>query len=248
MSSPTSVCDGYEVLTGRMLYGRDLSTLTCLTTQEKRTAVEQARAGNQQAREKIILHCLYDVQELAARYCRSFRSMEYMDLIEVGNLALVARFEQALWKSDPFPYLKAAAKFEILKYCLQYRSLIRCPLPLARGELPPAVAIESFDGPDQAPLRETLTDLPCGVPDQTRSFAALYQVLERAITPKERENLARYFGLFGYARHTLAEIGRQVYGNPRHGAASTLKLRAQHKLHKALSTVLEQGGLAALTA
>ncbi len=178
--------------------------------EQQRPLIDRARAGDRPAREQIILSCLKPVRREAYRVAR-FHDMDAMDVLEVGNLALVEWVDRALSRPCPFGYLLTAAYRAMRTYCKQYgHSLIKTPLA-TDGSALPAIAIDSLDcpiGPDQdITLAEVLSE-PAQVEQVERDYTPLYQALEQ-LAPAQRHVLIRLYGLYDTLPQTVAELAAE---------------------------------------
>ena len=84
-----------EILTNAQQYRYELSLLLRLTPEEERALRDQAREGDEQARDRLIENCLSYVAYIASRYKRYVHHDDYLDLVGVGNLAIVEHIEKA---------------------------------------------------------------------------------------------------------------------------------------------------------
>jgi RNA polymerase sigma factor (sigma-70 family) len=113
------------------LYGYELNFVTPRVpySTEHDALVEQARQGDKQAREQIILLCLHHVAKVAHTFYWTLNHGLYdlSDLIAIGNLALVERLDYALSKDQPFPFLYISAEREIWTHCRYHSELVDLP-------------------------------------------------------------------------------------------------------------------------
>ena len=137
---------------------------------------------------------------------------EYLDLVSVGNLAIVECFEKALTVDNPVAYLLGVAKLAVKAYCCKHSGLIT----RQRGQS--FVRVDSLDAPlenGQGCLADMLS-VPTQEPQQEPAdFTKLYEAIN-AITPKQRYVILRHFGLDGDAPETIATISRRLsQSNPK---------------------------------
>jgi RNA polymerase sigma factor (sigma-70 family) len=142
--------------------------------------------------------------------------LEYNDLLEliaVGNLAVVEKFDQALMKvrERVTAYLCGVARWTIRNYCLFHSRLIHIPNHEV-SLLESAPRIESLDvlfecGDDCDGMQIQAAEQEAPAPNE-RMNQMLYKALDE-LTAKEREVVERRYGLHG-APASLADVGRQL--------------------------------------
>jgi hypothetical protein len=125
---------------------------------------------------------------------------EYLDLVSVGNLAILERLEKALTVDNPVAYLYGVAKLAIRSYCYTHSQL----MTQVRGK--PYVWVDSLDAPlcnRQGCLAEFLV-----APETAQSdFSSLYAAIN-ALAPKQRYVIMRVYGFDGDAPESIASISR----------------------------------------
>jgi len=193
-------------------YRSEVLRLPRLTRSEECELVRLARSGDEQAKETLLQSCLRYVASVAYRYTCYAQHDEYLDLVSVGNLAIVECLEKALTVDNPVAYLLGVAKLAVKAYCCKHSGLITHQ----RGQ--PFVWVDSLDAPlgnGQGCLAEMLS-APTHEPQQEPGdFASLYQAIS-ALTPKQRYVIQRYFGLDGNAPEPIAVISRRLsHANPK---------------------------------
>jgi DNA-directed RNA polymerase sigma subunit (sigma70/sigma32) len=187
-------------------YRSEVLRLPNLTRSEESELVRRARNGNKQAKEALLQSCLRYVSVVASRYTCYVPHEEYLDLVSIGNLAVVECLEKALSVANPVAYLNGVARLAIRSYCYKHSQLIT----QQRGK--PFVWVDSLEAPlgegkgclaDQlsAPVREPQK--------QPADFALLYEAIS-ALTPKQREVVLRHFGLGGDAPESIATLSQQL--------------------------------------
>ena len=82
-------------------YRSEVLRLPRLTRSEESELVCRARNGDTQAKEALIQSCLGYVASVAYRYVCYMQHDDYLDLVSVGNLAIVECFEKALTVDNP---------------------------------------------------------------------------------------------------------------------------------------------------
>jgi DNA-directed RNA polymerase sigma subunit (sigma70/sigma32) len=187
-------------------------SLPRLTRSEEGELVRRARNGDTQAKETLIQSCLGYVACVAYRYTCYSQHDVYLDLVSVGNLAVVECFEKALTVEKPVAYLLGVAKLAVKAYCCKHSGLITHQ----RGQ--PYVWVDSLDAPlgnGQGCLTEMLV-APMQEPQQEPGdFDTLYGAIS-GLTPKQRYVVQRHFGLDGDAPEPIAVISRRLsHVNPK---------------------------------
>ncbi len=194
------------LLSSEQLYRAELAPLPELTDEQIADLAGRARAGDQQAREALIGDVQHSVDLWARRYHHVFGwaspTLEYAELIGIGNLTQVEQLPQALAKRNPCAYLATWARYALLRCCTSHADarLLSLDRPLGEGmeltlaDLLPALALR-LEGEDAA----------------SRSVAAALtsQELEQAIgllTPKQQEVIERLYGLHEHAPERIVQI------------------------------------------
>ena len=94
------------------------------TDSEERNLEHRARLGDEQAWQRLIESSLQYVASIAWRYVCYVRQDDYLDLVSVGNLAVVEGIAKALTATKPGAYLRGMARQAIRRYCLARSSLV----------------------------------------------------------------------------------------------------------------------------
>jgi DNA-directed RNA polymerase sigma subunit (sigma70/sigma32) len=206
------VSDQDVVLSSVEQYFSELAGLPVLSRDEEADVVRRARQGDKQAREALLHSCLRYVACITSRYSCYLEHEEYLDLVSIGNLAIVERLDKALTVENPVAYLYGVAKLAIRSYCYTHSQLIT----QVRGK--PMVWTDSLDAPLSngngcladclaAPEQESEQEQPC--------YSQLYDVI-KALTPKQQYVIVRFYGLDGEAPESIASISRRLsQGNPK---------------------------------
>ncbi len=143
---------------------------------------------------------------MTSRYTCYLEHEEYLDLVSVGNLAIVERLDRALTVENPVAYLNGVAKLAIRSYCYKHSQLIT----QQKGK--PFVWVESLEAP-LANGKECLADRLCAqVPEpqqQPADCSALYEAIS-ALTPKQRYVILRHFGLDGDAPESIVALSQRL--------------------------------------
>ena len=129
------------VLTSVEQYLSEIASLPVLTRDEEADLVCRARLGDEQAKEALLHSCLRYVASVTSRYSCYLEHEEYLDLVSIGNLAIVECLDKALTVDNPVAYLYGVAKLAIRSYCYTHSQLIT----QVRGR--PMVWTDSLDAP-----------------------------------------------------------------------------------------------------
>jgi DNA-directed RNA polymerase sigma subunit (sigma70/sigma32) len=193
-------------LTSVEQYLSEIARLPVLSRDEEAELVHRARLGERQAREALLQGCLRYVAYVTSRYSCYLQHEGYLDLVSVGNLAIVECLEKALTVDNPVAYLYGVAKLAIRSYCYTHSQL----MTQVRGR--PFVWVDSLDAPlcnRQGCIADFLV-APVQAPQQEQSdFTRLYEAIN-ALTPKQRYVIVRYYGLDGDAPESIASISRRL--------------------------------------
>jgi DNA-directed RNA polymerase specialized sigma24 family protein len=187
----TTMTTGNPVLTMEGQFHADLTFVSSLLPQEEEVSVvERARQGETEARDALLLMQLPYVRVVARKYAAissesGHHRLEYLDLIQVGSLALVEHLDQALEHPNPCGYLCRCAAGAIIRYCRKYASLV-VTLQGPKGHYLPTFETESLDAPrmtgdgEEYTLAAVLasTDDLDQEPAQERDYTPLYRSLD----------------------------------------------------------------------
>jgi DNA-directed RNA polymerase specialized sigma subunit len=113
------------LLTSREQYCKEVFSLPRLTQEQEIALEEAAKQGDPEARSSLIVACLSYVAAIAWRYVVYLTTDDYLDLVSVGNLALVRSMEKSLRKDRPLLYLRVVAKWEIVHHCYYHSKLMK---------------------------------------------------------------------------------------------------------------------------
>ncbi len=113
-----------NVLTSLEQYRSEVLRLLRLTASEERDLEQRARLGDEQARQQLIESSLQYVASFAWRYVCYVRQDDYLDLVSVGNMAVVEGIVKALTATRPGAYLRGMARYAIRRYCLARSRLV----------------------------------------------------------------------------------------------------------------------------
>lgn len=227
-----------EILTTTQQYHYELSLLPRLNQEEERELRDSARAGNGQARSSLIENCLRYVTYIAARYRRYVHHDDYLDLVGMGNLAIVEHAEKALTMNNPYAYLFIVAKYTIIEYCMTHASLVT----KSRDYDAPNPYTGSLDAPIDQNCDITLLDLlaaPEAEPAPAdQDYTRLYEALD-TLPEKYRQVLIRHYGLHGCQAESLYKMSQEMSANPgpKSCTAYLIEYRALARLRQHLETI-----------
>jgi len=198
--------------------------------------LQKARQGDQEARDLLVLSCVCFVFYRAWRYKEEIFSDDPMDLVSVGNLALLESLDKALYADNPIPYLISQAAYAIQHYVFHESPMIR--RDTYRNVVIPVVSLDQELGDSDVTAGDLIGvlqefDLLSEAEKEEMNallYAPLYQAIDR-LTEKQQYVVKRHFGLDG-APETLADIGRRLSTRPE-SAWKRWKL-AQKRLQKLL--------------
>jgi DNA-directed RNA polymerase sigma subunit (sigma70/sigma32) len=203
------------VLTSDQLYSRDLQEIPKLTNEERAELEQRARSGDQKAKTALIEDCLHHVKGVAIHYATTYGGnspyTEYMELLSIGNYALVEQFDKAIERAeDMSAYLKGCARWEIKRHILFRNSLI--PIPGHTDFLDKKVKIERL-----TPLEAI--NIPAPVETETHSKVYEQHVDNipdwlNQLTEKQLDTVRRHYGIDGRPEESIRDITIELTGDP----------------------------------
>lgn len=265
------------------IYLNEIGFSPLLSAEEEVTLGRLVQKGDEKARRKMIESNLRLVVKIARRYYK--RGVEFLDLIEEGNLGLL----RAVEKFDPergFRFSTYATwwiRQTIERAIMNQSRTIRLPIHVIRElntylstireimktedreptyhEIAKKLQVSVKDVKDTLQLNEHMISLDTlvggenntgkslvdAVPDQHKSDPAELIIDERfgehlencihELNEKQREILCRRFGLLGFERETLEEVGKAV------GLTRERVRQIQMGALKALREILKKQGI-----
>ncbi|MCL2696067.1 MAG: RNA polymerase sporulation sigma factor SigK [Clostridiales bacterium] len=206
--------------------GQNHSFPNPLSKEEERLAIEQLEAGDEAAREKLIVHNLRLVAHIAKKYARSGRDTD--DIISIGTIGLikaVSTFNRA--KGALSGYASKCIENEILMSLRAERKLV------------PEVALDEPIGTDRDGNELSLADLIGAdgetVFDQVQARLDADMVLNlmnRTLTRREKTVLCMRFGLHGGYCMPQREVAQAL--DISRSYVSRIEKKAMEKLQRAL--------------
>jgi len=215
------------------LYLSDIGVPNLLTADEEKQYGRRVQKGDEAARNKMIECNLRLVVKISRRYLN--RGLPLLDLIEEGNLGLI----HAVEKFDPergFRFSTYATwwiRQAIERAIMNQSRTVRLPIHIIKDinsvlraarrlkqncdTQPSPAEIAAFMGKDVEDVerliglhqRVTIGSTASSGSDDEREFLDCLPA-SSALGDKQREVVERRFGLHGYRRLTLEEIGREI--------------------------------------
>lgn len=211
--------------------------------EQERTYLQRALAG-EDIRNEVILYLQPRITALATRmHMRLTQSVQRGNVIERGdlensaNVAMLASYDQALTKENPFGYLFKAAKVAMIHY-LNGRTGQSIN---THGQSEPiAVLSLDFSREDGQTLADELAcelQLPNEAECQRRLL--IWQAIE-TLPEKQKAVVQRYFGFNEHAPESLNQISLLFSSSPRTGSARRHYHQALNTLRQMLPLPAEQ--------
>lgn len=231
-----------EILTNWQQYKSELREHPRLNDAQEQELVNRARQGDEHAKQEMIQACLWYVTRTAQKYIDALQHDDLLDLVQVGNTALVEKIENALTKPKPFAYLMATAQLEI-KHYVSYRTSL-----ISRWHLNhEMIWTESLDAPLSSNSHLSLQDVlsetevpaapaPAAKEPEGKSgeYGYLFNAIEK-LPPRQKYIVQRHYGLDGEAPETLGDLSRRLSSNPAASLAAVTLRDAMKNLRKLLS-------------
>ena len=202
-----------------------------LSAEEEKEWVRRLIAGDEEARETLIVHNLRLCAHIAKKYQKAERDRE--DLISIGTIGLikaVSTFSES--KGTLSAYAARCIENEILMSLRRDRKLVE------------TVSIEEPVGADKEGNELRLADLVCTEADtifeqvQSRLDAAiLTETMRKVLTKRERVVLTLRFGLSGDAPMAQREVANLL--DISRSYVSRIEKRAVEKMREALTGAKE---------
>lgn len=210
------------------LYRAEVSAITRLTPEQREQLIQQARVGDQRAKERLIIACLPPIYAHAHRYVRIYDDDSLLELTCIGNTTLVASFDRLIQRDLPIARLLSSAYGEMRHYWTHLRGPIALPCgPVLHDYI--YTSLERMVREERDP--EAPTD------DRTAiNLDPLYQAID-SLPPGPRQNIIRSFGLFGQTAETISELASGATSSSKeYNAAKAKRLYALNLLRQRLGT------------
>lgn len=209
-------------------YLRDISRYQPLTIEQELSLGEQARAGNQQARKRLIEAYLILPVNIAYQNLRP--EIDLMDLIQEGNIGLIKAVD--MFHPAQGNRLGTLARFWVEKYILRF----------LRDEMDDYVSLDMpvVDSGETVLLSETIEDKGSIMGDQgiknietiieRQELQKHMNVLLKNLSSNDLEVLQLFYGLNGYPQMNRHEISALIgIGQDQ---ISRIKTRALNRLKR----------------
>ena len=209
-------------------YLRDISRYQRLTIEQELTLGEQARAGDQQARKRLIEAYLILPVNIAYQNLRP--EIDLMDLIQEGNIGLIKAVD--MFHPAQGNRLGTLARFWVEKYILRF----------LRDEMDDYVSLDMpvVDSGETLLLSETIEDKGSIMGDQgiknietiieRQELQKHMNVLLKNLSSNDLEVLQLFYGLNGYPQMNRHEISALIgIGQDQ---ISRIKTRALNRLKR----------------
>ncbi|WP_248834317.1 sigma-70 family RNA polymerase sigma factor, partial [Escherichia coli] len=201
-----------RVLDATQLYLGEIGYSPLLTAEEEVYFARRALRGDVASRRRMIESNLRLVVKIARRYGN--RGLALLDLIEEGNLGLI----RAVEKFDPergFRFSTYATwwiRQTIERAIMNQTRTIRLPIHIVKElNVYLRTARELSHKLDHEPSAEEIAEqLDKPVDDVSRMLRLNERITSFELNAKQREVLARRFGLLGYEAATLEDVGREI--------------------------------------
>ena len=209
-------------------YLRDISRYQPLTIEQELTLGEQARAGDQQARKRLIEAYLILPVNIAYQNLRP--EIDLMDLIQEGNIGLIKAVD--MFHPAQGNRLGTLARFWVEKYILRF----------LRDEMDDYVSLDMpvVDSGETLLLSETIEDRGTIMGDQgiknietiieRQELQKHMNVLLKNLSSNDLEVLQLFYGLNGYPQMNRHEISALI--GISQDQISRIKTRALNRLKR----------------
>ena len=210
------------------IYLRDISRYQPLTIEQELTLGEQARAGDQQARKRLIEAYLILPVNIAYQNLRP--EIDLMDLIQEGNIGLIKAVD--MFHPAQGNRLGTLARFWVEKYILRF----------LRDEMDDYVSLDMLvvDSGETLLLSETIEDRGTIMGDQgiknietiieRQELQKHMNVLLKNLSSNDLEVLQLFYGLNGYPQMNRHEISALI--GISQDQISRIKTRALNRLKR----------------
>jgi len=222
------------LLTSREQYRSELQRFPLMSREEQHIVEAAAKAGDEQAKERLMYQVMRYANYLAFRYSSTYLTEDdYLDLVQIANLTIIEKFDKGLATREPIGYLCVTARYAIINYSMYHSRLINVPKQDGepREAAPQIVSINALDKDTiESLLEETnlTTDEEQAAADTL--FGPLKEAFE-ALNPNYQETINRHLGINGHAAERFVDIDRE-YGQ--YHVARSRYVKALARLQKLL--------------
>lgn len=199
-----------------------------LSHEERDELLSLARLGDHQAKETLICSLLPVIMAYACRLQDVFAP--FLDLVSLGNLLLVERFDKALEHPCPLAYLQKCINCKLINYLQHDTHLIKIPTAPCLEPYKVLFILDEFDT-DKFDIPEEDKK-----PEIEESMGPIYKALNALPTSYGKEMIARVFGLLGRVSESLEEISGGNSTTKQYQATKTVKLYQLKKMRSYLNT------------
>ncbi|MGI9058229.1 MAG: hypothetical protein ACR2H5_06595 [Ktedonobacteraceae bacterium] len=231
-------------LNSKQLYRREFYSLSPRATgEEEQAIIAQARAGNQEARFRLVEDAMHYVSALAWKFAQVYER-DYIDIVAQGNLLLVEHLDHALASDCLLAYLRTKAKYGLIAYCTATQTLITTPKDTGHGKKLKPLSVASLDSPitddETILLLDTIEDPRSSALSQpAKDYTALYAAID-ALPERQRDVVLRSFDLRDYEPQSLTQISMAWYGRKKNSTVSWIRITALKNLRALLADAYPQ--------
>jgi DNA-directed RNA polymerase specialized sigma24 family protein len=161
--------------------------------------VEPTKQQMSKDAQALVLLCSESVKAMAWKFARRSSRVNVDEMYSVGMLAVCEAVPHLAEGTNPFPYLRTAARYAMID---EYRRMYDC-------------SVVSLDAPLSNDSEMCLVDLlpspaPAALAVSKRS-QALHGAMRRLASARQRAVLRRRYGLPGYGAHSMKEAARSLH-------------------------------------
>lgn len=237
--------DRMDDLSGPVLYSAEVRRLPHYTPEEETQHIEQARAGSEAARTALLKRCLpWLMAKATVIYTTNeLRHSDIMDLVGAAHLDMVEAIPLALAADKPLSYLMSVGALAMKRYCYYGNPLVHPPR-FREGQTPDAITTVSLEGPGW-PVIATIAGPDVQLTEAEREEwqmqaedQCVYDALDQ-LSPRYRETLTAYYGLYGEPTQRAGDIAL-AQGTNRSTVEHIIR-RAKDKVARLVGKVVVRG-------
>ena len=207
------------------LYRIEVHHLQEIAKEERSAWCERARQGDQEARSRLLLHCLPYLFVKAFHIYDERRPahIDPLDLIGEANVILLEKIDLSLAKREPIPYLIGIATKHMEHYCTYNAPLIQRPFGsntqvLIRRQR--YTSVESLDAPittegggEAFLLHRIQAQIPASLAGKDEEyfharFSRLYDAIKQ-LAPSQQKAITHFYGFFHQPASTVLELSKE---------------------------------------